>query len=71
MGQDKLGQTNTGVVGTTHKTASQEATPVPEFSGSVFQPQFLRDPPQKVTFVHKTLKCTRNMKNVPDRGITH
>lgn len=40
MGQNKLGQTNTGVAGTTPKTAGQDETPVPEFYGSVFQPQF-------------------------------
>lgn len=40
MGQDKLGQTNTGVAGTTLKTAGQEETPVPEFYGSVFSLSF-------------------------------
>lgn len=39
MGQDKLGQTNTGVAGSTPKTTGQEATPVPEFYGPIFQPQ--------------------------------
>lgn len=60
MGQDKLGQTNTGVSGSTPKTANQEPTPVPEFYGAVLQPQFFLASVSsrftlKVTFVCKML----------------
>lgn len=53
MGQDKLGQTNTGVSGTTPKTAGQEETPVPEFYVSVFQPRFFSAP----ISIKSTTKC--------------